>query len=148
MPRTSKSLLSAVDSSLALLESELSEIRARQLVVIASQVATGTGDINHTFSLNGRFRLVFLRCHFTGGASTASLAISVDSVNGSTYDTTLFTISQAGPGKDAHLRIGSGDTGEPAAWTFQDGDVVRVNWTNPDSGNITWGLELGLASAS
>jgi len=127
---------------------ELSEARARQLLAVTAKAATGSGNIDATFSLDRRFRLVFVRCHFAGGTGTAAFTISVDSTRGSAYDTKLFTITQAGVNKDVNLRIGGDDAVDPSAWTFQPGDKVWIQWTNPDSGNMTWGLEVGLALAS
>jgi hypothetical protein len=46
------------------------------------------------------------------------------------------------------LRLGGEEAFDPSAWTFQAGDKVWIKWTNPDSGNMTWGLEVGLALAS
>ena len=65
-------------------------------------------------------------------------------------DAFVFTdaISQAGTSKDVHLRLGADASGEPSAWTFGLNDAVRIDWANPDTGNITWGLEVGLAVAS
>ena len=143
-----KTIIQAVEAALAIQEFELSEIRARQLVAVITKTATGSGDINHTFALDGKYRLIFARCHFAGSAGTAAFTLSVDSGDGSAYDTRLFTITSAGTDRDVHLRIGSGDTGEPSAWTFQLNDSLRIQWVNPDSGNITWGLEVGLAPAS
>ncbi len=148
MRRSRSKIVQSLDAALAAQETELAEVRARQMLAVASQTATGSGDIDQTFSLGQKFRLTFIRCHFSGSPGTAAFIVSVDSTNGSAYDTRLFTISQAGTNKDAHLRIGEGDTDEPSAWTFQPGDAVRIQWTNPDSGNITWGLEVGLALAS
>jgi len=127
---------------------ELSEARARQLLAVTAKAATGSGNIDATFSLDRRFRLVFVRCHFAGGTGTAAFTISVDSTRGSAYDTKLFTITQAGVNKDVNLRIGGNDVVDPSAWTFQPGDKVWIKWTNPDSGNMTWGLEVGLGLAS
>jgi len=141
-------LLRAVDAQLNAVDPDLVELRRRQLLAVASRTATGTGDIAHTFKLDKRYRLVFLRCHFSGTSGTAPLVISMDSGNGSAYDAILFTLSLAGTGKDVNLRIGGGDAEDPSAWTFQAGDAVRVDWVNPDSGNITWGVEVGLAPAS
>ena len=138
----------AVESGLAALELELAELRARQLQSVLTETATGTGDIDNTFQLDKKYRLVFIRCHFSGTTNSATFTVSLDSGSGSAYDATLFTLTQAGVGRDVFLRIGGGDTGDPSAWTFQSGDSVRVQWTNPDSGNITWGLEVGLAPAS
>jgi hypothetical protein len=127
---------------------ELSEARARQLLAVTAKAATGSGNIDATLSLDRRFRLVFVRCHFAGGTGTAAFTISVDSTRGSAYDAKLFTITQAGVNRDVNLRIGGDDAVDPSAWTFQPGDKVWIKWTNPDSGNMTWGLEVGLALAS
>ena len=91
---------------------------------------------------------MFIRCHFSGGSGTNVFRLSVDSSKGSAYDTCLFKITQAGMDKDVHLRVTGADTEDPSPWTFQDGDEIRLAWTNPDSGNLTWGLEVGLALAS
>jgi len=128
-------------------DADLSAVRERQLRTVVRKSATGSAHLDASFSLDRRFRLVFIRCHFTGASGTAAFAIGVDAVAGSAYDTKLFTLSQAGVNKDVHLRISDGDAQEPSPWTFQPGDQVRVQWTNPDSGNITWGLEVGLALA-
>lgn len=148
MPRDRSKILGVVAEALAVQEAELTDIRARQLLAVLAKTATGSADIDQTFALDRKYRLIFIRCHFSGTSGTASFTLSVDSGSGSAYDARLFTITQAGVGKDVHLRVGGGDTGDPSAWTFQVGDSVRIQWTNPDSGNITWGLEVGLALAS
>lgn len=129
-------------------ERELAATRGRAPLAVVSRTATGSGDIDETFALDRAFRLVFVRCHYTGTDGTGLLHLSVDSAHGPASDARLFTISLAGTGHDVHLRIGGDDNREPSAWTFQPGDAVRIQWTNPDSGNITWGLEVGLALAS
>ena len=140
--------LRAVTRELNLQNLELEELRARQMRAVLTKTATGTGDIAHTFKLDRKFRLLFIRCHFVGTSATAEFAVSVDSANGPTFDAKLFFIPQAGVDEDVHLRTGDGDTSEPSAWTFQTGDQIRIDWVNPDSGNITWGLEVGLVLAS
>ena len=148
MPRDRSRIVQAAVAGFALGDLELAEARARLLQSVVTKTATGTGNIGHLFKLDQKYRLVFIRCHFSGTAGTAPFTISVDSGNGSAYDARLFRITQAGTNKDVHLRIGGGDTGDPSAWTFQALDSVRIDWTNPDSGNITWGVEVGLALAS
>lgn len=138
----------SIEQAFAALELELSETRQRQLQSVVTRTATGNGNIDQLAKLDQRFRLVFIRCHFAGAAGTASFTVSLDSSAGAAFDARLFTIMQAGTNKDVHLRIGGGDTGDPAAWTFQAGDAIRIQWTNPNSGNITWGLEVGLAMAA
>ena len=129
-------------------DAEVMAARAQQLLVIVPQRASGSADIDETFSLDCRFRLVFVRCHFAGGTGTSAVTISVDSGEGSAYDTRLFTITQAGTNQDVNFRIGTDEVTEPSPWTFQAGDSVTIRWTNPDSGNMSWGLEVGLALAS
>lgn len=129
-------------------DAEVMAARAQQLLVVVPQRASGSADIDETFSLDCRFRLVFVRCHFAGGTGTSAVTISVDSGEGSAYDSRLFTITQAGTNQDVNFRIGADEVTEPSPWTFQAGDSVRIQWTNPDSGNMSWGLEVGLALAS
>ncbi len=148
MAREISKILETAQAGLTQQTLELSEARARQLLAVTAKAATGSGNIDATFSLDRRFRLVFVRCHFAGGTGTAAFTISVDSTRGSAYDAKLFTITQAGVNKDVNLRIGGDDAVDPSAWTFQPGDKVWIKWTNPDSGNMTWGLEVGLALAS
>ncbi len=142
------SALRAVTKELNLQNLELEELRARQMRAVLIKTASGTGDIEHVFKLDRKFRVVFVRCHFVGTLSTAEFALSVDSASGSAFDTKLFSIAQAGGGQDVHLRTDDGGTSEPSPWTFQTGDQIRIDWTNPDSGNITWGLEVGFVLAS
>ena len=148
MARDISRILETAQAGLTQQSLELSETRARQLVAVITKAATGSGNIDTTFSLDRRFRLVFVRCHFAGGTGTAAFGLSVDSTRGSAYDTKLFTITQAGVNKDVNLRIGADDAVDPSAWTFQPGDKAWIKWTNPDSGNMTWGLEVGLGLAS
>lgn len=147
MPRET-SIIGAAEAVLAEQNTEMNATRARQLLAVGTKAATGNGHMDAVFSLNVRFRLVFVRCHFTGTAGLTPLTLSLDSGKGSAYDVTLFTVSKAGVGKDVHLRIGAEESLDPSSWTFQAGDAVRVQWTNPSVGNITWGLEVGVAMAS
>ena len=148
MARELTKILETAQAGLTQQTLELSEARARQLLSVTTKAATGSGNIDATFSLDLRYRLVFVRCHFAGGTGTAAFTISVDSTRGPAYDAKLFTITQAGVSKDVNLRLGGEEAVDPSAWTFQAGDKVWIKWTNPDSGNMTWGLEVGLAPAS
>ena len=142
------SVLETAEAGFAAQTEEIRAQRGEQIRSVVSKTATGSGDIDETFELDERFRLVFVRCHFVGTAGTDAFAISLDSTAGPSYDALLFTVSQAGTSTDVNLRIEPTGAGEPSPWTLQAGDKVRVQWTNPDSGNITWGLEVGPALAS
>ena len=148
MPEELPRILEIAQEGMIIQESELAATRQRQFVAVLRKTASGSGDMDQTVGLDRKFRLVYLRCHFDGTSHTEKLTISLDSASGSAHDARLFTITQAGTNRDVHLRIGGGDLAEPSAWTFQAGDGIRIQWTNPDSGNITWGLDVGLALAS
>ncbi|MFQ5591243.1 MAG: hypothetical protein ACE5HE_08785 [Phycisphaerae bacterium] len=140
-------ILETAREGFATQDTELATARERQRVSVITKTATGTGDILEAVALDRRFRLVFIRCHFSGTSGTAPFAITVDSTNGPTYDALLYTINKAGAGRDVNFRVSAPESTEPSPWTFQAGDGVGIQWTNPDPGNITWGLEVGLAIA-
>lgn len=147
MPRDSV-ILDAAGAVIAEQNVELNATRARQLLAVGAKSSTGTGNLNAAFSLDVRFRLVFVRCHFSGAAGLAPLVISLDSRAGSAYDAVLYTIVKAGAGRDAHIRIGAEESTDPSPWTFQPGDAIRVQWNDLSAGGVTWGVEVGLAMAS
>ena len=142
-----QAILSVVEQARQREEAELARAERLEAVRVYAQTATGTGDIDETFFLNRCFRLVYARCHFVGGSGRSELDISVDSAFGSAYDARLFVVRVAGVGVDLHLRLSGRETTQPSAWSLQPGDAFRLRWTNPDPGNTTWGLEVGLAPA-
>lgn len=141
-------ILASAGDVLAAQEQEVAAGRARNPLRIACRTATGTGSIDHLFKLDRMFRLIYIRCHFVGTPGRNPFTLGVDAAAGSNYDAALFTINRAGTGRDVHFRLTAEEAAEPSAWTFQTGDAIRVRWTNPDAGNITWGLEVGLAPSS
>jgi len=90
---------------------------------------------------------VFVRGHFVGGAGAAPLYLELDSAAGPAFDARLFTIHRSGSGRDVHLQITAEESAAPSPWTFQPGDGLRLVWTNPDPGAMTWGVTVGLALA-
>jgi len=143
-----RGVLAAARAGFAAQDEEINRASRRQTLSVVAQRATGMGDIAHTFDLGRRYRLVYVRCHFFGNAGTAALAISLDSEAGSAYDATLATVAQAGTDNDVNFTVSALDSAEPSAWTFGADDKTRIDWTNPDTGKITWGLEVGLAVAT
>lgn len=139
-------IMEVAGTALAELNAELSAIRDRQLLAVASAVGSGSGNIDSTFGMDVRFRLVYVRCHFSGTSGYAAMNISLDSQAGSSYDARLYTLQKAGIGYDVNFRVPANESEDPSPWTFQGQDRVRIQWTNP--GGITWGLEVGLALAS
>jgi len=142
-----RSILEVVEAARQREQVELAEAWRIQAVRVVAKTASGSGDIDETFSLNLRFRLVFVRCHFAGGSGRSELGISIDSAQGADYDARLFTVRVAGVGADVNLRLTGRETALPSPWALQPGDAFRVNWASPDPGNTTWGLEVGMAPA-
>jgi hypothetical protein len=119
----------------------------------------GTGDMGDVtdetdrtarFSLPGRFSLVFVRAHFGDANGTADMTLNIDSGHGQFFDLRQYTFPAVGRtaadgDADGHLRI---PEEELIHWTYEAGDAIVFEWTNPDSGNIHWGLEVGLRDAS
>ena len=146
MPRSDAHIIEVAGSALATLDAELSATRARQLVSVTAATASGSANMDATFGMDVRFRLVFVRCHFTGSAGENALSISLDSITGAAFDAKLYSILRAGVGFDVNFRIPAYESEDPSPWTFQAGDRIRVQWTNP--GGVSWGLEVGLVLAS
>lgn len=128
-------------------EAEFARAAQTEANRVIAKTATGTGDIDHGFSLQRCFRLVFVRCHFGGAMGTNIMQIGVDSVHGSAYDTWLTRIMSAGTGADVNFKVPSEELHLPSPWAFQPGDAIHITWTNPNPGSMTWGLEVGLAPA-
>lgn len=102
------------------------------------------------FSLpeSARWVLVAIRGKFTGGTGTADCAIKLDrNIVSGFFDYTLFTVNGVGSTKPLHFRVPDDKIDR---WTFDGGansDEIVLEWTNPDSGNMRWAVEVGLASA-
>ena len=148
MPRSTTEILKTAEAALLQQEARIAAAQSRQFQAVAAQGSSGTGDMDAAYSLDVRFRLVFVRCHFAGTVAAGPMKVILDSARGSAYDALLFTLTQAGTGRDVHLRIPAEERGDPSPWTCQAGDQGRIQWTNPDPGNVTWGLEVGLAIAA
>lgn len=106
---------------------------------------SGSGNMQVSLRPGSRFVVVFVRCHFrrTGGAGTdtAAFTMDLDSDLGMDFDVRLLTQAAAGVGSDVHARF---DIDTLDCWTFGDNDSLTFNWTNPDTGEINWGLTVGI----
>ena len=133
-------------------------VPASAIRVIQDGGSANMGDVTDTtsparFTLDAdRFLLVFIRItteriQGTPGSDTAGLAIKVDNVLGPQYDHTLKTIEGIGPTGIASFPLRFTDE-ERSQWVFKRGDVIVLEWTNPDAGDIRWGVEVGLADAA
>lgn len=142
------SVMGVAQAAIAQQDAELAAVKARQPLLVVCRTASGNGDLDESFALDRPFRLVFLRCHFAGAAGRNPLTLVLDSAVGAAFDVRLFTLTRAGVGADVNLRVSAAESAEPSPWTFQSGDALRVQWTNPNPGSMIWGLEVGMAVAS
>jgi len=114
--------------------------------------AKGNGNIAYVIGLASRWTLAFVRIHFarTGsGTDTAALTFDIDNDLGSEWDTRIWTHTTpegSTPGVGSDVNLCPGDT-ELARWTFEPWQKLVINWANPDSPEITWGLEAAVRLA-
>ena len=122
--------------------------------------ASGSGDMGTVGDDNvpGIFRhplnvpwvLVFVRLHFidiTGGAAgTADCSIFRDKRTETVaWNALQWKMKDVGLTKDGNLVV---PPEELYLWGFGADEAAVFTWTNPDSGNIGWGLEVGMAAQS
>ena len=148
MASTPAQLVRAFQANLALQDALLDRQLDRARDRVITKYASGSGNINNVFDLDVPFRVVFVRCHFTGGTGTAGMILDINSAQGIPHDTRLTTITAVGAGTDVFYTPGGAAIADPSSWSFQSSDQLRVKWTNPDAGNMNWGLEVGLAPAA
>jgi hypothetical protein len=93
----------------------------------------------------GGFQLRWIKGLASGGTGSATLSLKLDHSERSRH----FDWNEGAPwsafGADATLsdidwRVSAEDTDR---YTYQPGDVLVFEWTNPDPGNMRWALEVG-----
>jgi len=146
MPKTMTSLIAAAQRELATMDKRIQLSTARQRRAVYIQSTSGSGDIDHDFGLGTDFSLVFIRAHFFGTVSAATMTISIDSRLGVEHDLVLEAKS-AGVNQDLNLTDFDASADAPSPYTFAEGDRIRIAWTNPHPGAVKWGVELGFALA-
>lgn len=96
-------------------------------------------------SLPQPWHLAFVRVHFArlagSGTDVANLVLSVLGARGAVYDTVLHTRQSVGVAADVNLRIAPE---ERDCWIFDDEDLLLLSWGNPDVGELTWGITVGV----
>jgi hypothetical protein len=105
--------------------------------------AEGVGNIDQDFGLPVKFRLVFMRGHFTGGTGDATLTIRQTSRKNNLYNVVIAELEDVGTttNSDVHYRV---HDWVRDSFVFEGGDFVHIGWTNPDSGDMSYGIEVGL----
>jgi len=108
------------------------------------------------FSLDvDRFALAFVRARFVSGTGTASIKLRLDhpleltyqAGSESLYDFTLWQWDTMGTTGTATLNDRTPED-ELHHWTFERGNVLVFEWTNPQAGTMRWALEVGLLDRS
>ena len=146
MSKQMSSVLEVAQAGLLAQEAELARAKERKTLAVFTQNADGSNDISELFGLDKKFRLIFVRCHFSGVLGTATMYLKLDSRLGSRYDLALAGISSVGLGNDVNFSLGYYKSSvEPLILAFQEGDRILVEWSNPNPGVTQWGLEVGMA---
>lgn len=131
-----------------------------QIVALPDQGQEDMGDVTDKtsrarFTLEGRpFALCYVRGRFVtlgGSGGNATLSLKLDHCNETgVYDFTLKawdTMGTSGTGfkPDLNFRLAAD---ELYLWSYGKDAALVFEWTNPDSGNIRWALEVGLVDAT
>jgi hypothetical protein len=146
MSKQTSSILEVAQAGFLAQEAELARDEERKTLAVFTQNKDGSADLSELFGLDKKFRLIFVRCHFSGVPGTATLYLKLDSRLGSRYDLALATLSSAGPGSDVNFPLNFYKSpSEALLWAFQEGDRILVEWSNPNPGVTQWGLEVGMA---
>jgi len=93
---------------------------------------TGTGNIAVTVDPGKAFALLEVRLHLGAAGGANSFTVSVDSAEGSAYDTLLKTQDMSSATDVAFIPT--------RPHVFTNGDKIACAWTNASS--ILWGLEV------
>lgn len=95
-----------------------------------------------------RMAIVKVDIHFSGsGTGVADCLMKRDSIHGTFYDGILYKFNSVGiivatsVPVDPVLRIAEDQL---IHYIVEDGDHIVFEWTNPDTGNINWGIELSV----
>ncbi len=137
-------LVRRAQGMLAAQDADLAAKGHRELAAVYARSADGNGHISEKVSLAVDFRLVFIRCHFSGPAGTASLVVRLGSRLGEEYGCVVASYT-AGSGADLFATDFATRHDDPSPYSFAAGDELFIEWTNPSPGDIQWGLEVGLA---
>lgn len=141
-------VVAAAQSGFRNLDAELAQRESRHVRRVFCRSASGTGDINENIELDRAYRLVYVRCHFDTGSGGADFVLRIRSRLGTEWDVEIARFTGRGTGADVWFIVPGQENIEPSPWTMQVGDVIRCAWTNPMSGTMKWGLEVGLAMAT
>ena len=116
--------------------------------------ATGTGNMGDVtndrsttrFSLSTKFVLVYVVAKFSGGTSSAKMTLKRDHRDTSgLFDFTEFEWAD-NVGTDGEAIVSTRiPIDEYPRYVYQPGDVLVLEWTNPNTQR--WAVEVGLADA-
>ena len=95
--------------------------------------SSGAAAIAITVSPGEPWELEGIRVHLSAAGAAGNLTVTVDSANGSAYDTVLFTQAMAGVTDVDHRW-------SPTQKFTNKNDKVVIAYTN--TGTVTWGVEI------
>jgi hypothetical protein len=101
----------------------------------------GSNSIDVKLSMPRGGVLVAVRCAFASGTATAAMTLDSYDQQGTVLLARLATFVGAGTGSDVNVRVNA-DEIETGAWTLFAEEMLRIAWTNPNSGTQTYALEV------
>ena len=117
-------------------------IRARSMGTGNMGDVTVKTSVARAGSLSSVWTMLYIRLHFSAGSGSATCQVQLDALESTLYDFIIDEFQAVGTGSDVNFRLEPEDY---VHWTFQPRDDIVLTWTNPDSGTMTWGSEIGYA---
>lgn len=105
----------------------------------------GTDAMDLRLGMAAVFQPVFLRVHFVrlqaSGTETGAFELLIDDGADGAHNVRIWYRADAGVDKDVFLRwLPSGR----ASYAMAPPARFQLTWANPDTGDLRWGLQLGL----
>ena len=115
-------------------------IRARSSGTANMGTVTDRSSVARAGSLTSIWTLLYIRLHFSAGSGVATCQVQLDANEHTLFDFILDEFQAVGTGSDVNFRLEPDDY---VHWTFRPQDAIVLIWTNPDSGTMNWGSEIG-----
>lgn len=93
-------------------------------------------------------RITTERIQGTPGTDVDDLTFKLDASLNGQHNHTLRKVTDVGPTGEKPSYILRVPEDEQQQWVFSRGQILVLEWPNPDAGNIRWAVDIGLADAA